>query len=186
MSVIAYLVSLLPSTSSPGAIADTRILFDFRVDAAENWIVVNDGVMGGLSQSSFTKPAAEFASFTGEVSLRNNGGFASVRTRLTERLDASAERLDLRVRGDGRTYQVRLRTDGNLDGIAYRTEVATEPGEWITVSLPLADFEPVFRGRRLVGVPVLRAEDVQQLGLMIADKREGRFRLDVKWIRAAN
>ena len=186
MSLLAYLVSLLLSAAAPGPPAGAQMLFDFRVDPAADWIVVNDGVMGGLSQSSFTKPAADFASFTGDVSLRNNGGFASVRTRLAERLDPSAERLDLRVRGDGRTYQVRLRTDGNLDGIAYRTEVATEPGEWITVSLPLADFQPVFRGRSLVGAPVLRAEDVQQLGLMIADKREGRFRLDVEWIRAAD
>ena len=87
MSLLAYLVSLLLSAAAPGPPVGAQMLFDFRVDSAADWIVVNDAVMGGLSQSSFTKPVADFASFTGDVSLRNNGGFASVRTRLAERLD---------------------------------------------------------------------------------------------------
>ncbi|HEX5697569.1 MAG TPA: CIA30 family protein, partial [Rhodoferax sp.] len=44
-----------------------------------NWQAINDGVMGGVSVSRMRFDSAGFAVFEGEVSLENNGGFASVR-----------------------------------------------------------------------------------------------------------
>ena len=54
-------------------------LFEFDRAVAGEWIIVNDGVMGGLSSSRFTDSDSSFATFNGELSLENNGGFASVR-----------------------------------------------------------------------------------------------------------
>ncbi len=42
------------------------------------WYAVDDGVMGGVSQSGFRVDAGA-GCFGGEVSLENGGGFASVR-----------------------------------------------------------------------------------------------------------
>ena len=44
-----------------------------------DWMVVNDGVMGGLSQSRPEITDRDTLVFTGNVSLENNGGFASIR-----------------------------------------------------------------------------------------------------------
>jgi len=52
------------------------------------------------------------------------------------------------------------------------------------VTLPLAEFEPTFRGYRPRNAAPLTLGDVRQLGLMIADKKTGSFSLDVEWIRA--
>ncbi|MCL7975912.1 MAG: CIA30 family protein, partial [marine benthic group bacterium] len=114
----------------------------------------------------------------------NNGGFASVRGYLPEGIPTDAEVIELRVRGDGRTYQVRLRMGERFDGIAYRAEFDTAPDAWTVVRLTLTGFEPTFRGFRPRNAAPLNLTDVRQLGLMIADKKAGPFRLDVEWIRA--
>jgi monofunctional biosynthetic peptidoglycan transglycosylase len=152
--------------------------------SAGNWVIVNDGVMGGISRSEFFTADSATAVFQGIVSLENNGGFASVRTRSTEySLDGYAG-LMLRVRGDGKTYQLRVRTDNRFDGISYRYRFETEPGQWITIQAPFREFVPVFRGRILNDVDPISPGRVQQIGFLIADKQVGRFQLKIKWIRA--
>jgi len=146
----------------------------------EPWQTINDGVMGGRSSGGITRSESGL-SFKGELSLENNGGFASVR-RLVEADLSSAKGLQLQVRGDGRTYQVRLRQDGNYDGVAWRAEFSTTT-EWQTVSLDFEAFEPVFRGRQVPGAGPVVASNISQLGFMLADKTPGPFLLDIKSIR---
>ncbi len=174
---------LLPSSLTV-AHPDSTWLFRFPDDVPEEWLVVNDGVMGGLSRSEFVAAADGHAVFRGEMSLENNGGFASVRGFVPEGISPETRALQIRVRGDGRTYQVRLRMGRRFDGVAYALEFATEKDAWQVIELPLSGFAPTFRGRRPRNAPPLALEAVRQLGLMIADKREGPFRLDVEWIRA--
>jgi hypothetical protein len=62
------------------SVAAEKTLFDFGANTnAPGWQVVNDGVMGGLSASAFCVTNG-VAVFRGEVSLVNNGGFASMRS----------------------------------------------------------------------------------------------------------
>lgn len=53
-------------------------------EAAQQWQAVNDGVMGGVSDGRFKITADGTLEFFGTLSLENNGGFASVRTRPME------------------------------------------------------------------------------------------------------
>ena len=63
--------------------------------------------------------------FVGEVSLDNNGGFASIRTAPQQHDLAGATGIVLRVRGDGKRYRVNLRTDATFDGIQYQAGFIT-------------------------------------------------------------
>lgn len=76
MNLIVPAALTLLAAGTPG---DTTRLFDFAQESAEEWIVVNDGVMGGVSRSAFVDSESGYASFQGVMSLDNNGGFASVR-----------------------------------------------------------------------------------------------------------
>ena len=163
--------------------SEPRTLLDFGVDERVEWYVVNDGVMGGLSRSGMRRTDEGTGVFSGELSLENNGGFASVRA-LLGRTDLAAHAgLELRVRGDGRTYQLRLRTDDRFDGVAYKATFATRDGEWQTVRVPFDEFLPTFRGRTLAGEPPLDPARIHQVVFMVADKRAGPFALEIDFVR---
>lgn len=160
-----------------------RSLISFDSSSQEpGWVALNDDVMGGRSSGQPTVADGELE-FSGELSLANNGGFASVRSvgRDFDLNDASA--VVLRVRGDGRRYQLRLATDARYRGMAvsYGAAFDTTVGEWTLVRVPLASLEPTVRGSRLQGPP-LDSSQVREIGLLIADKREGAFALSVDWI----
>lgn len=146
------------------------------------WIAVNDVVMGGRSSGGPTL-ADGTLTFRGELSLANNGGFSSVRSVGRDFDLSGASTVVLRVRGDGRRYQLRLSTDARHRGVvvSYGAGFATKAGEWTEVRLPLGSLEPTVRGTTLDG-PMLDASQVREIGLLIADKREGAFVLEVDWI----
>ena len=157
------------------------VIFDFAAET-ETWPSIDDGVMGGLSASAMVIDDG-VASFRGEVSFANNGGFASVRSRPQPRDLSACAGLVLKVRGDGRRYGLRLRTDAAFDGVSYQAELQPPAGAWVEVALPFSAFEPVFRGRRVADHPPIDPARITTFGLIIA-RQEGAFRLDLAWIRA--
>ena len=166
---------------------DDRPVFDFRqAPGAEvliaEWFSVDDRVMGGVS-SSRVLASADGLVFTGDLSLEQNGGFASIRTRPRDYGLAGTQALVLRVRGDGKTYKLGIRTDEAFDGVQYQAQFHTRTAAWEDIRLPLARFEPRFRGRP-VPAPPLDPARIRTFGLLIADRQAGPFRLEVASVRA--
>lgn len=158
-------------------------LQQIRFDSPESiagWSAIDDRVMGGQSSSRLRADPAGFAVFEGVVSTANGGGFASVRHSDLPLgcVDASAYRLT--VLGDGKRYRLNLRTDPRFDGINYQADFQPPAGEWVEIDLPIAGFEPRFRGRQLQGVPALQAQQVRQVGWMVADRQAGPFSLQIR------
>ncbi|SEL42595.1 CIA30 family protein [Halomonas daqiaonensis] len=154
-------------------------LIDFQhSEEAPRWRAINDDVMGGVSRGRLHEENGTGV-FSGELSLEHGGGFASVRREPEDFQLGAFSGLMLYVRGDGRRYQLRLRNDQLFDGAAYRALFQPPAGEWQRVALPWNEFEAVFRGRRLEDAPPLDPDAIQQVGLLIADRRPGPFRLEV-------
>lgn len=145
----------------------------------EPWRVVNDGVMGGVSSGEIVAADGGLR-FQGVLSLRNRGGFASVRRQVDREL-AATTRVSLRVRGDGRRYQFRVRQDSRFDGVSWRAEFDTD-GSWQCIDLPLESFDPVFRGRKVPDAGPVVATRIRQIGFLIADGRAGPFALEITGI----
>lgn len=166
------------------ASASEKKLFDFAGPTnAPIWQVVNDDVMGGVSSSRFSVTNG-VALFRGELSLENNGGFASVRS-LPSRHDLTGcDAFLIRVRGDGRRYKFTVRTDAGFDTPIYQCAFTTKRGEWEEHRLPFKEFVPTFRGRLLFDVPPLDPARVASVGFLISDKQAGPFQLEVAWIKA--
>jgi monofunctional biosynthetic peptidoglycan transglycosylase len=162
-----------------------KLIFDFSSPGEEKrWEIMTDEVMGGISQSQMFTTSNKTAIFRGEVSLENYGGFASIRTHPQEyQLDSFAG-ISLRVKGDGKKYRLRLRTDDEFEGVAYQASFATQSEKWITVHLPFNEFVPVFRGRAVPEAPKLEARHIRRIGVMIADKQAGPFTLEIDCIKA--
>ena len=155
---------------------ESVLIIDFAKESSA-WPSIDDAVMGGVSSSRMSIEDG-FATFRGEVSFDNNGGFASVRSRPRLRDLSSFEGLVLRVRGDGKRYGFRIRTNTSFDGVSYQLVISPPAGEWHDVKLRFADFEPVYRGRTVAGHPPLDPARVTTLGLIIS-RQEGPFRLDI-------
>lgn len=160
------------------------ILVDFSDADRSEWYVVNDGVMGGLSRSDIQRTDHDTGLFTGTLSLENNGGFASVRAVVGPHDLSNYAGLQIRVRGDGRTYQLRLRSDDRFDGIAYRALFETGDGEWTTIQIPFDQCLPTFRGRIVADARPLDVSRIHQLSFLLADKKAGTFSLEIDFVRA--
>jgi NADH dehydrogenase [ubiquinone] 1 alpha subcomplex assembly factor 1 len=143
------------------------------------WYRVNDSVMGGLSQSNL-RVVDNIAYFEGELSLKNNGGFASVRRVGPVTLKSGTTPIIIQVSGDGRSYQLRLRTNKGSDGVAYVATFSSSADSWQTLTFNEQDFVAQFRGRIVSRAPALSFSDVRQIGFMLADKQAGSFQLAIK------
>ncbi len=157
-------------------------LLDFeKAEAGPKWFSVDDGVMGGISKGLVDIKHGSLH-FRGDLSLENNGGFSSIRT--SGDYDFSGKKtIILRVKGDGRTYQLRLATDARYRGsaVSYGTEFATETAKWIEVKIPIEALSPSWRGRMLDG-PALDLSNVEEIGILIGDKKAGAFSLEIDWV----
>lgn len=162
-----------------------KTIIDFSTpDELDRWEIINDTVMGGVSSSRISIIDKKAALFQGNVSLDNFGGFSSMRTYPREFELAGCNGLMVRVKGDGKNYRLRLRMDDAYEGISYQAFFSTEQDTWITARLSFDAFTPVFRGRVIDDAPQLDAPSIRRIGLMIADKQAGPFRLEIEWIKA--
>ena len=164
---------------------DTLIpLFDFtEADAAKQWQTVNDGVMGGVSEGKFKITDAKTMEFFGTLSLANNGGFASVRTKVKKLSLEKDDTLVAKIRGDGRQYMLNLYPNKQRMAYSYRATVQTKKDEWIEVKVPLDKFEATSFGRIVKNAGLVKPEEINSLGFMLGDKKAGRFKMEIEWIK---
>jgi monofunctional biosynthetic peptidoglycan transglycosylase len=161
-----------------------RPLVDFAgPEAAQQWQAVNDGVMGGVSDGRFTITDDNTLEFSGTLSLENNGGFASVRTKATDLDIEAGDTLVVRVKGDGREYVLNLYTKSRRMAFSYRAPLPTTKDEWTEVRVPLEDFIPTAFGRRVQGMGPVGPDQINGLGFMLSDKKPGKFRMQVESVK---
>ena len=182
MSFISKYLGLtccLFANTSVNKFTDTGLLVNF--DHETKWSPINDVVMGGLSASQFNiKEGSGF--FTGVLSLANNGGFASVKHSLENNpMSLKTTHFNLKVKGDGRTYQFRIR-DNEKNGIAYKFDFKTIPNQWRKITIPIKSMKSSYRGRHMPDFIAPPAHKVSQVSFFIADKKNGAFCLEVKSI----
>ncbi|HEY9649003.1 MAG TPA: CIA30 family protein [Chroococcidiopsis sp.] len=164
-----------PSTSpdSTGDRPQEHTLFDFTtlspVALSATWGALDDVVMGGVSASTL-QPTADGALFTGNVSIANSGGFASVRTRnFTQPLDLSADSgIHLQIKGDGNRYKFLMRSDVGWDSLAHAYSFDTPTDQWCDVYIPFASLVPVFRAKTVANAPPFNAAQVYSMQLMLS------------------
>ena len=147
------------------------------------WNIVNDTVMGGRSSSRWSNSSSAL-SFEGFLSLENNGGFASVRHDLNNIDLRNTDGIFIKVKGDGRKYQFRIRSQASR-WANYSQEFKTKKNTVQTFFLPYEDFKPSWRGRNVRNLPTLRGKDVRGIGFLLGDKVQGKFKLEVLNISAS-
>ncbi|WP_059014647.1 CIA30 family protein [Mycobacterium sp. M26] len=182
---IACLAILIMSGVNLGPIAradEPAVLVDLSDrNAVAAWTTVNDPVMGGRSTSSVSFGDGGLV-FAGNISLENNGGFASARGPVDPEIGtraSGATALSVRALGDGKTYVLKVETGQPW---SYIQRFSTDAGARRAYELPIAGFESVGMFLNPVPAPPLDPSTINRVGIYILDKQEGPFQLVVSVI----
>ena len=156
-------------------------LYDFNKDTSiTDWKVIDDTVMGGVSNGKFKLNEVGNAVFYGHVSLENNGGFSSVRHKMESLNVQPYSHFEIRLKGDGKPYQFRSRSESSQRH-SYIFKIQTT-GDWQTVNVPFTEMYPAFRGNTL-SIPNYAGETLAEVAFLIGNKEEQDFTLEIDYIR---
>ena len=171
------IILLLLGLSAP---SNMKEIYNFSTQSnIKEWRIVNDGVMGGISKSSFVLTDAGHGQFSGHVSLANNGGFASIQLNTPIKLGEEKTFVVLRVKGDGKNYEFRLK--GSISQAESYVHQFNTSGKWENIKLEIREFYPQYRGRKM-NIPNFNFESIEQLSFLVANKQDEDFELLIDWI----
>ncbi len=158
-------------------IASTFLLYDFTPEASLNgWTIVDDVVMGGRSNGRMYINESGNGVFEGSVSLENNGGFSSIRYAFRKIDSSPYSSFALRLKGDGKKYQLRVRSIRD-QYYSYVKDFETT-GLWETIIIPFNEMYPAFRGRKL-NIKNYDGSEMMEISLLIGNKTEESFQLEI-------
>jgi len=159
------------------------VLLNASIMKTENrWRIVNDGVMGGLS-SSKTIVQDDKIIFSGDVSLENNGGFASLRSPVKEYDFSKSTGVEIRIKTDGKRYSISMKETNYFTGLFYTSTFETKKDEWITVKIPFDNFKLYYFGREVNSGKIIPLNNIKEVSLLIGDKQKGKFNAEIEYLR---
>lgn len=158
----------------------SNIIFEFNTYCAiESWYVVDDVVMGGKSFGQFALNDEGNGLFQGNLNIENNGGFSSIRLNTDIIQTAPYESILLHLKGDGTIFQFYIkRAISERHSYVFNFETS---GQWETITIPLHQMTPRFRGCNL-DLPNFDQDSIQQLGVLKVSKKNTSFQLEIKRI----
>ncbi len=182
-----------PVAQAAPAVQNQVLIDDFATKGQKSalgakWAFLTDRVMGGVSTGKMQfeeHEGRQCLRLTGSVKLDNNGGFVQARVALQPRgrnFDARAfEGIVLRVKGNGESYAVHLRTRDTRFPWQYYGAAFETNGQWQEIKVPFAQFTtsaaraPLnLEGLRSVGIVTSKKEFDADLRVdRIAFYREG-------------
>lgn len=148
--------------------------------APKLWQAMGDPVMGGVSVSRMQPIDDNISEFSGDVSLVNGGGFASVTYRFELPLCLpEAQGVMLRASGDGKYYKLGLRTQAERLAPIYQHPLSLQGSGWETVQLSFVDFVASRRGQVVPDALPLNGCHIVALSLYISGRQAGPFALQL-------
>ena len=130
---------------SQNAMAEQKLLDDFKNKPEDRWKFIADTVMGGISSGKLSFSVddnANFARMVGKVSTENNGGFIQFRRSVINGLPAKTKGLKLSLRGNGQKYFVHIRTKGTFLPWQYYQQSFMANEDWSETTMLLNEFRP--------------------------------------------
>lgn len=156
------------------------VIFRFNKDSViSNWQIVDDVVMGGQSSGMFSLSDTGTGVFSGTISLKNNGGFSMVRYRFPTEKISNYSKASIRLKGDGKHYQFRIKSNSN-DKHAYIAEFIASEG-WNTIEILFKNMYPAFRGKKL-DMSNYSGNYMEEIAFLIGNKKAELFNLEIESI----
>lgn len=160
---------------------EMKVDFGNKKDGAD-WYVINDGVMGGLSDSDAMLEKNSMR-FQGAVSLENNGGFASMRGPWGDYDLSAYETVEIRIKGKGQTLAFTLALYEEWYRPNFKLDIVKTTEDWEVVELKLSDFQAYQVGRptgQFMGAE--QKAEVIRMGFITNEKKAGPFDFEIDYI----
>ena len=161
---------------------DTTLLnYDARIAGLSflgqtlKWHRLDDGVMGGQSETTHTSSDGTGLHFTGQINTQG-GGFCSIRTTIDQGLSSDTTAIKVSYLGDGKTYKVMF-SDGKKSEFgpsrrnpSWQTDLPTKKGVEDTAIIRLDTLTPSLQGGPVATDMKLQATEVKEMGFMLSLK----------------
>lgn len=176
LAVIFISVLMISSTIEP-------FEFDFGKDkSGEDWWVINDGVMGGLSRGK-AQMKENSLFFSGTISLENNGGFTSFRAPYKRMNLSGYTSMEVRYKSNGRTCAISLDQSTRFWLPNHKLNLPLSD-DWNTISIPLTDLNEFRMGRKTGRTMSLeKAASIIRIGIITDSKDPGEFTFEIDYIK---
>ncbi len=157
------------------------IEFGNAAGRTNNWVILSDNVMGGMSEASVDYSKAS-VTLKGFVSMQNRGGFVSLKSGWGKMNLAAFKTVKITFRSTTQVYAFTLENSRRWYEPAYKHNFsAAKANTWETVYLKLDDFTEERIGTptgNKAGNAVL--ENIIRIGIATNEKREGPFQLEIE------
>ncbi|MCI4671922.1 MAG: CIA30 family protein [Bacteroidia bacterium] len=177
LKIIATILTTLTLSSKP-------MNFDFGSQkSGKNWMVINDGVMGGLSRGGlqFSENSLQFS---GNVSLANNGGFSSLKSPFGSFDLGDAQIVEIRYRSKGYAIALTLENYPQFYMPYYKLILKDTKGEWQTLKVDVKEFKAYRLGQAFdQSITPEKLASVIRIGFITSEKREGDFDMEVDYLK---
>ena len=156
---------------------------------------MTDEGIGGGSKASFYFDG-EKAVFEGNLDLTvperqegmmqvDHSGYAAIVSKSFHWDLEEYDALMMEAKTDGRIYVSNIKASGVVPDELYQSHAVGKEGEWSKIILPFQDYTLTNRG--FVGKSSgLDTRDVETLGILMAQRKDGPFRMEIKNICAVN
>ena len=150
---------------------------------SQKWTTVVDGVMGGKSTSDLMELDNSIL-FSGEISLENNGGFASLRGVRNYKNLSNYSTVEIKYRSVGQDFALRLLKHEVFYLPYFKHGFETTNWDWKTTSIPLELFSE-YRLSDKTGNSITSDElqKINRLGIIVSNKVEGQFKIEIDYIK---
>lgn len=146
------------------------------------WQIINDDVMGGKSNSkiSFTD---DTMLFEGDISLQNNGGFASVRSPIRNMDLSKYTKVKIRYKSSKRDFALIFSNDLKYYNPKYKLSFSPKTENWETIEFLLSDAIETRMGQPTgATISDVSLKNIIRFGFILSDKKEGSFALEIDYL----
>jgi hypothetical protein len=166
-------------------VSEKSLTYDFgnSGDKTRDWVLLSDNVMGGVTRSNIEYKTNSVV-LSGDISLDNFGGFASIKTTFSELDLSSFSGVKIRFKSENQQFAFTLEDSRNWTRPNYKNDFASKkPGTWETAVIYFKDFKEY-----LIGEPTGnklnpgKLKNIVRLGIITTEKKEGPFTLEVDYI----
>lgn len=163
---------------------DNNMMFDFGSQACSDcqWFVVVDGVMGGRSMAKLDVMDNSIK-VSCQISLKNRGGFASIRTPFANYDLSKFTKIKIRYRTTNQSFAMTLSNFRRFYLPRFKHVLADTKGQWSEITILINDFKKMRFSEDLNSrASADELSKIIRLGLISNDKKEGAFTLEIDHI----